>query len=283
MVFNTNRSPRARVIGAELRKARMERAVGVRELARRLGMDHSKLSRCETGYTVPTSEHVASVLTALGVSETERDRVVELARGSERTNWLAPGVPSAHHELTTLIEFERSATQITEVSASIFPGLLQTSSYARAAMGAISEAEINKALTLRLGRRGVLKGKNAPHFTALIMETGLRTPIGGHRVLAEQLRHVITLSAWPSVTVQVIPADLETWHAAHMGGYVLFEFPKGAPIVHLEHYSSAVFLHESADTAAYRSASDTLRSLAMTPEESVGLIARAVEEMEGEG
>ncbi len=73
------------------------------------------------------------------------------------------------------------------------------------------------------------------------------------------------------------------WHAGHMGGYILFEFPKGAPIVHLEHHSSAVFLHESADTAAYRSASDSLRSLAMAPEESVGLIARAVDEMESEG
>ncbi|WP_367269085.1 Scr1 family TA system antitoxin-like transcriptional regulator [Saccharopolyspora sp.] len=62
-----------------------------------------------------------------------------------------------------------------------------------------------------------------------------------------------------------------------------FRVLQGAPIVPLAHYSSAVFLHESADTAAYRSATDALRSLAMTPGESAGLIARAVEEMESEG
>ncbi len=206
--------------------------------------------------------------------------MVQLARGTERTNWLAPGVPGAHHELTTLIEFERSASEIVEVSNSVFPGLLQTSDYARAVMADVSGAELETLLTLRVGRRDVLESRHGPQFTALVLEQALRTPIGGRLVLADQLRHVLKLSERSNVTIQVIPTALDVWHAAHMGGYILFEFPKGAPIVHLEHYSSAVFLHEGSDTDAYRSATATLRSLAMNPDESAEFIARVAEETE---
>ncbi|GAA4614736.1 helix-turn-helix domain-containing protein [Saccharopolyspora hordei] len=282
MTRTTGGSPKARIVGAELRRAREEHDVGVRELARRLGMDHSKLSRCESGKTAASPEFVASVLAALGVPEAERERVIELARGADRTNWLSPGLPSADHELTTLIEFEKTASEITEVSPFVISGLLQTSNYARAVMtsGTESPGDLETRVTLRVGRRDVLTRKKGPRFTFLVMETALRTKIGGPVVMADQLRQVVTMSEWPSVTVRVIPADLNIWHPALHGSYILFEFPKADPIVHLEQYASAVFLHEREQTDAYRSATDTLRGLAMSPDDSVKLIAEVAEEME---
>ncbi|MGI8311552.1 helix-turn-helix domain-containing protein [Saccharopolyspora hattusasensis] len=283
MTRTTGGSPKARIAGAELRKAREAYGIGVRELARRLGMDHSKLSRCESGRTVATPEFAASVLAAVGVPEAERERVIELARGAERANWMSPGVPGVHHELTTLIEFEKTAKQITEVSPFVISGLLQTADYARALMSAgvgAPPSDLETRVTLRIGRRDVLTRKKGPRFTFLVLETALRTAIGGPEVMADQLRRILSMSEWPSVTVQVIPADLDVWHPALLGSYILFEFPKADPIVHLEQYASAVFLYEQEQTDAYRSATDTLRELTMSPAESGELIAKVAEEME---
>ncbi|GAA4874675.1 helix-turn-helix transcriptional regulator [Saccharopolyspora cebuensis] len=279
MARTSGGSPKARVVGAELRKAREEAGMGVRELARRLGTDHSKLSRCEGGQTAATPEFVASVLTALGVPEVERDRVAAIARGAERTNWLAPVVPGAHHELTTLIEFERSAQRITEVATLVVPGLLQTADYARAVMAGVPLAELETRVTLRIGRRDVLNRRGAPQFDVLVMELGLRNVIGGKDVMAEQLRQMQNMAARPNISIRVIP-DSEEWNPAHAGSYLLFEFSSSAPIVHLEHYSSAAFLHEADDTEAYHSATDTLRQLALNEEQSSELIAEVAEEME---
>ncbi|SFD56197.1 Helix-turn-helix domain-containing protein [Actinopolyspora lacussalsi subsp. righensis] len=274
-------TPRARALGAELRRAREECGIGVRELARRLDTDHSKISRHESGHsTPPAPEYVASILTALGVSENERERLVEMARGAGEPNWVSPGVPGVQHELTTLIEFERDATQVTEVSTMVLPGLLQIADYARAVMTGASSSDVEARVTLRLGRREILTNKQGPHFTALIMETALRNPIGGRAVLAEQLRHIVDVASWERVTVQVIPAGIERWHPAHAGAFILFEFPKSKPIVHIEQYSSSTFLHEPEDGRAYQEAAGTLRQLVMSPEDSTELIARIANETE---
>lgn len=283
MARTTGGSPKARIVGAELRKAREERGIGVRELARRLGMDHSKLSRCESGRTTASPEFAASVLAAIGVPEPERERVIELARGAERSNWLSPGVPGVHHELTSLIEFERTATEIVEVSPFVISGLLQTADYARAVMSAgtsESAGDVETRVTLRVGRRDVLNRKKGPNFTFLALETALRTAIGGPEIMAEQLRQLLEVGRRPNVTIQVIPTDLDIWHPALVGSYILFEFPNSAPIVHLEHFASAVFLHEQEQTEAYRAATDTLRGQAMSQEDSRELISEVADEME---
>lgn len=272
-------SPKARVVGAELRKAREERGIGVRELARRLGTTHSKLSRYENGQGVASSEFVASALTALEVPEAERDRVLDLVKGRQWTNWLAPNAPGLHQELTTLIEFERSASSITEVSTFVMSGLLQTSDYARAVMSDLPVADLETRVTLRVGRREVLNSKVPPEFESLVMESALRTNIGGREVMAEQLRHLVTMAAKPNIAVRVVP-DSDQWHPGHAGSYILFKFPGSGPIVHLEHYNSRVFLHEAEDTCLYQEATDKLRELAMSEEESRLLIAETAEGLE---
>ncbi|WP_190817881.1 Scr1 family TA system antitoxin-like transcriptional regulator [Saccharopolyspora pogona] len=65
-------------------------------------------------------------MTALGVSATERDRLVEMARDADAPN-LTADRSVVRQELTALIEFERTATRITNVATGLIPGLLQTS------------------------------------------------------------------------------------------------------------------------------------------------------------
>ncbi|WP_223839886.1 Scr1 family TA system antitoxin-like transcriptional regulator [Saccharopolyspora pogona] len=70
------------------------------------------------------------------------------------------------------------------------------------------------------------------------------------------------------------------WHPAHMGSFIVFEFPKASPIVHMEHYRSSVSLHNSGIANAYKDAVISLHELAMPPEASVEFIARRADELE---
>ncbi|MGW3470450.1 Scr1 family TA system antitoxin-like transcriptional regulator [Saccharopolyspora sp. NPDC000995] len=81
----------------------------------------------------------------------------------------------------------------------------------------------------------------------------------------------------PSV---VLRSGANRWHPAHMGSFIVFEFPKASPIVHMEHYRSSVSLHNSGIATAYKEAVTSLHELTMTPEASVEFIAKRADELE---
>ena len=286
MSRNRTGSPRNRALGAELREIRERAGVTVRELAHRIGGHHSKYTRNEQAARSPSPEEVASIMTALGASEAERDRLVEMAREHDGGgNWLKSGSAGSlgiNHELTDLMEFERTATSIVNVSPILIPGLLQTSDYARAVMGGMPSHEVDARVAMRVGRRDVLMRRTGlPTFVAFIEESALLHTLGGPAVMVEQLYQITSLGARPNITVRVIPRNLTTWHPALAGPFIYFEFPKAPPIVHVEHLSSSAFLSEPEDAAVYRKAVDTIAKAALTPKESSELIAGRLAELEG--
>ncbi|GAA4876349.1 helix-turn-helix transcriptional regulator [Saccharopolyspora cebuensis] len=280
MTRTTGGTPKARALGAELREARENAGRSLRALAQELETNHVKLMRYETGKSVPAPEVVAAFVTALGVSATERDRLVEMARDADTPNWLTADRAGVHQELTALIEFERTATRITNVATGLIPGLLQTSDYARAVMRGKPVGEVEKLVLMRLGRREVLSTRNAPRLTAIISENALREPIGGPEVMADQLRKVEQIAEWEGVDVRVIRSGSTVWHPGHVGPFVVFEFPKARPIVHLEHYRSSAFLYNPGLAEEYVDAITTLLSLALDPAQSIAFIAERAHEME---
>ncbi|MGJ7909130.1 DUF5753 domain-containing protein [Actinopolyspora sp. H202] len=115
---------------------------------------------------------------------------------------------------------------------------------------------------LRLGRRDTITRADGPHLTAIVSEEALLQPTGGRPVMAEQLRHLRKMDDEPNITSRVLPNRQQIVHPAHAGPFVLYEFPEAAPIVHLEHYSSAAFLYGMRDVATYREAVTALDELA---------------------
>lgn len=281
MTRTTGGTPKARALGAELREAREAAGKSLRKLARELGTNHVRLMRYEIGKSVPSPDFVTKVLTALGVGAAEQDRLVEMAREAGTPNWLTADRAGVGQELSALIEFERTATRITNVATGLVPGLLQTADYARAVMRGKPPGEAEKLVLMRLGRREVLASRSAPRFVAIIAENALREPIGGYQVMAEQLRKVADLAQWPNISVWVLRSGSTVWHPGHVGPFVLFEFAKAGPVVHLEHYRSSVFLHNPATAEEYLRAAADLLDMAMDEQESLRFITKCAEEMEG--
>ncbi|MDP9642073.1 transcriptional regulator with XRE-family HTH domain [Actinopolyspora lacussalsi] len=269
---NSRGLPKTRTLGAELREAREKAGLSTRKLAEKVHKHHSVLARYESGAKRPEPETVAAILTALDATDTERSRVVELARAAEDANWVAVG-DSSHRDMTTLIEYERTASTIAEVATTVIPGVLQTHDYARAIIATWSPGDADTRTAIRLGRRDMLTKRDAPNFTAIITENALRDPIGGTEVHTEQLRHLLKMSELPNVEIRIVASRTGQWNPTHAGSFIYFDFDKAAPIVYIEHFSSLTLLHTPKEIHAFENALTTLRNTAMNPEQSTDLIA----------
>lgn len=277
-MVSTANTPRARALGAELKAARERVGLSTRELGAQLNRQNSHISRWETGRLAPSVENTAAVLGILGVTGADRDRILDLARAASDPNWVSPGV---QRHLAALREYERTATRMTNVEPLVIPGLLQTSEYAWSIMVAAgaTTGEADHRVTYRMGRRDVLTRRNPVHLDAIIGEAALRYPPCDHAVMVEQLHHLRKWSELDNVTVQVIP-QRSGYLPSLEGAFVLIEFDRDDPVVQIEHYRSATTITDQGDVSDYQAAADTLRRAAMSPEESVGLIAEIADEME---
>ncbi|WP_030228195.1 helix-turn-helix domain-containing protein [Actinoalloteichus caeruleus] len=275
------RSPRARALGAELRRLRRVAGISQRELAARVGIAHSQISRIETGDRTPSEPDVSGMLGALGITGPEREQLLAMTRTSDdAARWESDPSYGLPRQLSTLIDYERRATRITDVATLFIPGLLQTAAYARAVMEVchVPERDISTRVATRLGRQGLLNNPSI-HYEALIDEILIRRRVGSFETMSEQLSHLLQLTERPNVTLRIIPLAA----GAHIGldaGHLLLEFETIGPIVHLEARNTAGFLREEHSVEDFRHVAKVLRSIALEPAESKERINRCREEVD---
>jgi len=150
------RTPKSRAIGAALRKQREARGLTTRDLAGLIGRNHGEISRWETGDRAAKPEHVAQILTALGVNGDGYNAVMSLTYDTDSPLWVATTLPEQRQQLAAFADAEQNAAAVTVVSPLLVPGLLQTADYARAIMsggGLLSPEEIVTRVAMRMGRR----------------------------------------------------------------------------------------------------------------------------------
>jgi len=163
------------------------------------------------------------------------------------------------------------------------PGLLQTAGYAREIFltwpRPRSETELANAITVRMIRQHRLTATEHPlELVALIDEAVLLRPVGGAPVMRAQLAHLVAAAELPTVTLHVLPLSL----GARQGlsaSFTLLSFADMPDLTYLEHPMGAVHMEKEADVVTATLAFDQLRSLALNPEDSVGLIRRAAERL----
>ncbi|PRW63172.1 helix-turn-helix domain-containing protein [Actinopolyspora mortivallis] len=281
MAETTNPAPRAYLLGSELRYARTQAHMTMRDLAERLDLSHSVIVRWENGSRVPSSDSVSAVCAVLGLSSSERDRLAEMAReaAAEPANSVSVGSTGEQDQLAALLEYERNASAITDVAPVLMPGLTQTSDYVRAIVGT-ENGDLDKWVNMRLGRKDIItRRRNPTHYVAFLLEVVLHQQIGDRETHIDQLHHLIELGKCDNVEIRVIPTTAG-WTPAHTGPFVLLEFDRADPVVHLEHHRSSATLRDKDDVTAYLEARDHLARAAMTPEDSIGHIAAVVNRLE---
>ncbi|MGG2463830.1 helix-turn-helix domain-containing protein [Streptomyces sp. RGM 3693] len=180
------------------------------------------------------------------------------------------------------VDLERKATAILDYSSTLPMGMLQTPEYARAVVRAShpreEPSEIEVTVDARMGRRHVMEQKNPPLLWVILHEACLRTEVGGRKVLSGQLEFLLHLVKSPHITIQVLKFSAGA-PPSHLP-FTLLEQPDGSVALYSEtQYRGHVADSEAAITEA-QDAFDRLRAVALSPDDSLGFIAKLTEEYE---
>jgi len=280
-IHDMARTPKARALGTALRGAREQHELTTRDLAERIGRNHGEISRWETGDRTPKPEHVAQVLTALGIIGKPYDEIMSLAYDTTASTWVATTLPAQQQQLAAFIEMEQGAAALVDVVPSLIPGLLQTRDYAHAIMSSddnLSSDEIVTRVSIRMGRRDAITRVNPVPYTAFIGAPVIHQIIGDRHVMVEQLRHLKEMARRSNISIRLMPFD-KGWHPGLEAPFALIRPQDSLPIVHLELRRSSTFLHEEDVVRAYIQALNKINRVALTPEASAQLITDRMENL----
>jgi transcriptional regulator with XRE-family HTH domain len=271
----TSPTLRQRELGKSLRQLRHDLGWTVEEVGEKLLCSATKISRIETGQRRPSLRDVRDLCRLYGVTEAETAELMELARMAREPGWWRQ---YSDINLEPYIGLEQVASSITCFSSNCVPALLQTEAYAREIIRAIArqiEPEIHKQrVEVGLRRQHRLDQDDRPRYRAVLDEAALRRRVGGPAVMADQLDKILKLEQEGKATVQVIPFEVGA-HAAADGNFVLLEFQESSPVVFVEGLTTNLYLERDSDLDRYREAMEYLRDEALSPRDSVALIAEA--------
>lgn len=275
-----SRSAAAVELGEELKTHRAVAGLTLRALEQRVGISNTMLSFWENGHRLPSEDQLADVLAELDVSGDERERLLAMRRSAEGPGVLMPGPTTIGAQLSKLIEQEESARLITEVAPLLVPGLLQTADYAHAVLRRHPDVDVR--VRLRRGRQEILTRAQAPvEFHALInIDVITSHHIARPGVMADQMRHLLTIGDLPNVTIQLVDSTDLGYTPMHAGPFILLEFDTAPTVVHLEHHSASSSLWDDEDVRSFKAAVSEIAEAAMTPERTSGVIEELLNGME---
>jgi transcriptional regulator with XRE-family HTH domain len=278
---NNQASVRQRRVSAELRALRQAKGLTCQQVADALDWSVSKVSRMETGVRGLFPDDVAAMLGFLEAPSKLRDELLTLVRDGEKPNWIQIGAGLPRY-WKNLIRMESEATTIYNYEPLVVPGLLQTGDYARAIIGAgdldLSESVVDHLVRTRMGRQALLSRPEAPMLEVMLDEMILRRPIGGMGCMHGQLHHLVNLAGRPRVEIRVVPFGVGA-NPGLEGPMIIMEFDAQPTLVHVEMRSASGFLEEPAELRRAKIAWRGLRSMALSPEDSMRLIAEIAGEL----
>jgi len=267
---------RRRRLGAELRRLREEAGLTIERVAKSMECSDSKISRIENGQVGASPRDVRDMLELYEVPAQQRDALIEIAREARQKGWW-----HAYRDLSVVpasIGLEDTATAMRMYAALVVPGLLQTRDYASAVLRALQPGldaeELERWVDLRIRRQSLLDRADAPALWAILDEAALRRPVGGARVMAEQLRRLAAAAKRPNVTLQVLPFGAGE-HAGMDGGFTVFGFSRSADsdVVHLDNTTGDLYLENPEEIRRYNEVFEQLRTAALGPAESLAMVA----------
>jgi transcriptional regulator with XRE-family HTH domain len=275
------RSPkvRRRRLGIELRQLREGAEYTIEQVAARLEVSDSKISRIENGQVGATPRDVRDMAALYGVTGQRMENLMQLARETREKPWW--------HEYSDLVidyaAYEAEASSILIFSPMLIPGLLQTADYAHTVLRAIRfdlpPQKIERLVEFRMKRQALLTEPNPPSLWAVIDEAILCRMIGGPKVMHQQIKNLIEVASLPNVTLQVLPLSGGA-HAGLDGPFYIIRFfePTDRDMIYFEHTEWEHYLDDPETIKLHLSLFDHIRAAALKPEDSIKrLIDRADE------
>jgi len=271
---------RRRQLGQELRKLREGSGATIDQVAERLACSSSKISRIETGQSGVSQREVRDILTAYGVDGDQAESLVEIAREAKQRGWwqlFGQVLTSAY------VGLEAAADEVWSYEVLVVPGLLQTEDYARAMIQAarpdMNDEEVEQRVRVRINRQSLLTQEDPLQLALVLDEAVLQRPVGGSRVMREQLERLSAAFELPNISLQVLPFAAGA-HGGMDGTFTMLRFgdPSNHDLVFSANAAGGLFLEKDEELERYADIFGRLQANALPPRESQEMIAQLAKE-----
>ncbi len=263
-----------------LRELRLTAGLSGTALAGAVGWHKSKVSRIEKAVQPATQADVRSWCSACDAEGQVEDLIAALRTvEGAYVEWRRLEATGLRHLQESYIPLFERTRRMRIYQPHVVPGLFQTPDYIRALLGSIAAFrdipnDVEAAVEARLIRRRVLTSGGRT-FATVIEQCVLDYQLGGPKVQAEQLRHLLDAMSLPSVSIGVIPA------AAHrrmwsVEGFTFYDSEQ----VQIEMLTANVTVTTPSELRLYSRAFDALSALAVHGAEARRLVERSLTALE---
>jgi transcriptional regulator with XRE-family HTH domain len=258
-----------KTFGEVLKAFRKRAGLTQEQFAEQIGYSVQTIAKIEQGRRFPQPDFVEraeEILDAFGV-----------LRGAARHLSRQPGLASWFRQWA---RFEAEAVSLYTYECRVVPGLLQTEAYARAVSFSVpplpDEQELSERVTARLARQDLLATSRKPPtaFSFIVEQAVLERHTGGEDVTRELFDHLVEVVErhW-NVEFQLMPLR-QAVHAGLDGPIMMSESPGHHWFGYSEGQQNGRLISDPKEISLLHQRYAKLRSQAMTPEDSLGLLKR---------
>jgi transcriptional regulator with XRE-family HTH domain len=275
-----------RRLGATLRRLREDANMRLEQVAAELEVSSSKISRVETGHSVPKTWDVRNLLSVYGLDDADRrTEILRWVEESKAVAWWHPYSEASPADIEYYLSLESEAASISHF-CTLVPGLLQTSAYARAVLfdmtgddQGLTESELDGLVAIRMRRQAALtRAENPLAFTVVLDESALRRPVGTTDVMREQLEALVDLAGVVDLRVRPFSAPTRRYS---LSPFTIF-FPRltsvDLTVVNVEASGRDYYLEEASDVLEFQTAFGILVNDSLSREQSVSFVRDLVAE-----
>ena len=255
-----------------LRQLRRAAGLSGERLAARTAMSQPKISRIESGKTVPTVSDVERIMQAMDVPAEVRAELLALTRSAnvEYTSLRSSarmGIWRSQAEIKALAE---ASTVVRQFLPAIPSGIIQTPDYARAVLTPGVEGrparDIDRAVQARLESQEALNDESRT-FHFVLTEQAVRLKRAGNEIMVGQLRHMLEVMNRPNVDLSVLPSSALV-NASPLNVFVVYD----DRLVLTEIFAGEVALRDYRDVSYHLNIFDHFRDRAVSGNEAGELL-----------
>ncbi|MGH8899980.1 MAG: helix-turn-helix domain-containing protein [Egibacteraceae bacterium] len=270
-----------RQLVARLRDLRRAAGLSGHQLGEQLGWTQSKVSKIETGRTIPDLDDLEAWAAATAASEEVHGELLDLLGGmlSETTAMRRVLRYGLRHKQEQVRELEATATTIDRWHPGMVPGLLQVPEYAAEVFGLAAytgQRDVAAAVAARMQRQAILFDASK-RIRVVLAESALRWRPGSAAVQAAQLDRIVSLVRSGAPQIGVIPLDAQA-PVLYLNGFGLYDADAEA-VVTVETYHAESVLRDPRDVAVYRQLFGSLEQAALFGAQARALVERLAEQL----
>lgn len=287
MAIGTTRSKRR--LGKYVTPILKRSGLGLDEIAKQVRCSKPSVYRLMSGDSLPRLHLLLSILAAIGASEEERAKAIQLWDIADADKTVIEFAEDLPDRYTRFRMDEADAVRERTLDMVIMPGLLQTMEYAAALSWSTRhlirrEGWEERAVSERSDRQElVLRKENPLQLHALIDEAALRRIIGNREVMLAQHDHLLQMTKLPNVTIQVLPLDLCAF-GPYSGTMILLSYPESdePDSAYVESMAGGDTLDDEASVTALSNVWQAIAAMAPSPQKSAKIIKAVRSELTGQ-